>query len=179
MISTTDSPWAEAILVGLGANLPGPAGTPRQTLEAALAALEGEGISVRACSGFWASPAWPPSDQPPYLNAVARVETALGPEDLLQRLHAVEARFGRSRGERWAARPLDLDLLAHGRLQRAPAAAGAGDLALPHPRLAERAFVLLPLADVAPGWCHPLLGRSIAELIAALPLDHGTVRSVI
>jgi 2-amino-4-hydroxy-6-hydroxymethyldihydropteridine diphosphokinase len=92
---------------------------------------------------------------------------------LLSRLHAIEARFGRVRGELWAARALDLDLLAHGRLIRVPAA--VGDLALPHPRLAERAFVLLPLAEVAPGWCHPVLGRAVGDLIAALPPDHGAV----
>lgn len=177
MTSTTDSPWHQAILIGLGANLPGPAGTPRQTLAAALEALTAEGIRVCASSGFWTSPAWPPSDQPPYLNAVARVETAFGPEELLLRLHSLEARFGRMRGERWAARTLDLDLLAHGRLHRAPAE--VGDLALPHPRLAERPFVLLPLAEVAPGWCHPVLGSSVGALIASLPADHGTRRCTI
>jgi len=171
--SATDSPNSDAILIGLGANLPGPAGGPQQTLSAALAALDGDGLRVVVCSGLWASPAWPPSDQPPYLNAVARLETQLGPEPLLSRLHAIEARFGRVRGELWAARALDLDLLAHGRLIRVPAA--VGDLALPHPRLAERAFVLLPLAEVAPGWCHPVLGRAVGDLIAALPPDHGAV----
>ncbi len=171
--SATNSPWSDAILIGLGANLPGSAGTPLQTLKAAVMALDGDGMRVLACSGLWASPAWPPSDQPPYINAVARLETALGPEELLVRLHALEARFGRVRGARWAARTLDLDLLAYGRLARIPAA--ASDLCLPHPRLAERAFVLLPLAEVAPGWCHPVLGLAVGDLIAALPPGHGTV----
>ena len=172
-ISAPNSPWWDAILIGLGANLPGSAGAPQQTLNAAMMALAHEGIRVIACSGFWASPAWPPSDQPPYVNAVARLETELGAEELLLRLHAIEARFGRVRGERWAARPLDLDLLAHGRLTMIPAM--TGNLALPHPRMAERAFVLLPLAEVAPGWCHPVLGLTVGDLVAALPPGHGTL----
>ena len=160
------------ILVGIGANLAGNAGGPAGMVEAGLAALDGGGVRVARRSRLWSSPAWPPSDQPPYVNAAALVETALGPADLLARLHAIEAEGGRVRGERWAARPLDLDLLAYGGRVLRPAA--EGDLALPHPRLADRAFVLLPLADIVPDWRHPETGRTLADLIAALPSDHRT-----
>jgi 2-amino-4-hydroxy-6-hydroxymethyldihydropteridine diphosphokinase len=157
------------ILIGLGANLDGPLGGPRRTLEAALARLEAPDLHIAARSRFWSSAAWPPSDQPPFVNAVARVETRLEPGALLARLHQVEAEFGRVRGVRWAARTLDLDLLAYDDAVVAPATEGG--LAVPHPRLQDRAFVLLPLADVAPGWRHPIDGRSVADLIRALPPD--------
>ncbi len=156
------------ILIGLGANLPSRLGPPRATLEAALTFLEGRGVRVAARSRFYQSPAWPPSDQPDYVNAVARLETALEPHPLLALLHEAEAHFGRLRGLVNAARTLDLDLLDHHGLR-----IEAGGLILPHPRIAQRAFVLLPLRDAAPGWRHPATGASIAEMIATLPVDHG------
>jgi 2-amino-4-hydroxy-6-hydroxymethyldihydropteridine diphosphokinase len=157
------------ILIGLGANLSSRVGAPKATLAAALEAMPEQGIRVVARSRLWSSPAWPPSDQPPFVNAVARVASDLGPAELLARLHAVEHAFGRQRGERWAARTLDLDLLCHDGQVVIPAR--DGDLALPHPRLAARAFVLMPLRDVAPDWRHPVDGRTIDQLIAALPPD--------
>ena len=115
----------------------------------------------------------PPSDQPWFVNGVARVETALEPAALLAALHRVEAAFGRVRGVPNAARTLDLDLLAYGDRVAAPAPGGSGPI-LPHPRMTERAFVLLPLADVAPAWYHPATGRSLAELIQSLGDAEGT-----
>ena len=92
------------------------------------------------------------------------VETSLAPNALLARLHAVEAEFGRVRRQVNAPRTLDLDIVDYAGLVSAP-----GDSPiLPHPRLADRAFVLLPLAEIAPGWRHPATGVSITELIAAL-----------
>ena len=117
-------------------------------------------------SRFYKSAPVPVSDQPWYVNAVASVATELPPRELLALLHRVEARFGRARRERNEARPLDLDLLAYN--DRIEAGEGGGPI-LPHPRLHERGFVLLPLAEVAPGWRHPVSGKSVAELIAALP----------
>ena len=157
------------ILVALGANLDHPRfGPPRQTLEAALAALQHGGVTVVARSRWFRSAPVPPSDQPWFVNGVASVETGLSPASLLALLHEIEADFGRARHRRNEARVLDLDLIAyHGRVS------GPGESpVLPHPRLAERAFVVLPLADVAPDWRHPVSGLSAAKLAGALdPTD--------
>lgn len=157
------------ILIGLGANLPGADGRPPQaTLDAALAALARRGIAVRRRSGWWRSAPVPAGDQPWYVNAVAELETTLDPAALLAVLHEVEAGLGRVRGARNAARTCDLDLLDYdGRIMGGNAAAGAP--ILPHPRLAERLFVLRPLAEVAPGWRHPVTGRTVEALLAAAP----------
>jgi len=156
------------ILVALGANLPSPIyGPPRAVLEAALHAMEAAGLEIRARSGWWESPPMPPSDQPWYVNGVVEIGTNLGPEALLARLHEIEAAFGRVRSARNAPRVLDLDLLAYGALQRE----GPDPPSLPHPRLAERGFVLHPLAQIRPGWRHPVSGLSVAALIDRLPAD--------
>ena len=157
------------IFVGLGANLPGPGGrSPKASLEAALAALGGRGVVVLRRSRWWCSAPVPAGDQPWFVNAVAEVETTLDPADLLAVLHEVEAACGRVRGAPNAARTCDLDLLDyHGRIA-AGGAPGAGPV-LPHPRLGERLFVLRPLAELAPGWVHPVTGRTVEALIEAAP----------
>ena len=95
------------------------------------------------------------------MNAVAQVRvTEVSPEDLLLRLHAIEAGFGRIRTARNAARVLDLDLLAYHQERR------SGTFTLPHPRLSERAFVLTPLKDIAPDWRHPVSGERLAALLS-------------
>jgi len=152
------------ILLGMGSNLPSAAGAPRATLEAALAALEQSGLRIVKRSRWYRSVPVPASDQPDFVNGVVAVETALEPAELLALLHRIEARFGRARREVNAARSLDLDLLAYD--DRIVEETG---LVLPHPRLHLRAFVLLPLAEVAPDWVHPRLGQSVSDLIAALP----------
>lgn len=152
------------ILVALGANLPSERfGSPRHTLEAALRAFAERGIRVIARSRWYSTAPYPPSDQPRYVNAVARIETDLAPEALLDRLHEIEREFGRQRGERNAARTIDLDLIDYEgrRSDDRPA--------LPHPRMHERAFVLRPLGDVAPDWRHPETGESVATLLAKAP----------
>lgn len=157
---------SDLILIGLGANLPSERfGSPRETLEAALSELAHRGLRILRRARWYESAPVPPSGQPWYVNGVVAVETALGPEALLTVLHEVERRFGRIRGERNSARVVDLDLLAYGEMVRP----GPGAPILPHPRAAERAFVLLPLAEIAPGWQLPGSGRSVEELIAALP----------
>lgn len=154
------------ILIGVGANLPSASGaSPRATCEHALATLPGEGVRIVKLSRWYESAPVPVSDQPWYVNAVAQVETGLDAEALLTVLHLVEAAFGRTRVEKNVARVLDLDLLAYVGEVRT----GESAPQLPHPRLQERAFVLLPLSDVAPDWRHPVSGLTVKALIARLP----------
>ncbi|MGH7034734.1 MAG: 2-amino-4-hydroxy-6-hydroxymethyldihydropteridine diphosphokinase [Stellaceae bacterium] len=154
------------ILLGLGANLPSSAGPPIATLDAALAQLEASAARVVARSRWFRTAPIPPSDQAWFVNAVARLDTALEPMELLAVLQKIERAFGRRRTVRNEARTLDLDLLDYdGRIL------DGANLVLPHPRLHLRAFVLLPLRDVAPGWRHPVLGETVSELIAKLPAD--------
>ncbi len=153
------------ILIGLGANLPSPRhGPPVATLEAALVALERHGIRILSHSRWWKSAPVPASEQPWYVNGAAKVESSLAPEALLACLLEVEAEFGRVRSAANAPRVLDLDLLAYGDQIRL----GPRPPLLPHPRLADRAFVLYPLADIELAWRHPGSGRDLAEMIAAL-----------
>jgi 2-amino-4-hydroxy-6-hydroxymethyldihydropteridine diphosphokinase len=154
------------IVVALGANLPSEAGVPAFTLLAAMDAFDAAGLRVAQRSRIFESPPWPPSDQPWYANAVVRLDTKLAPEALLDRLHAIERAFGRVRTVPNAARALDLDLIDYDGLVRAAPAP-----VLPHPRMRERAFVLRPLADIAPDWRHPADGTALASLLAALPPD--------
>ena len=153
------------ILVGIGSNLAAPGyRSPQDTATAALAALPTIGVAVVARSPWYLSEPVPASDQPWFANGVVVVTTELPPPVLLARLLALEARFGRERGARDAARTLDLDLLDYdGRL------CSTATLDLPHPRLHERRFVLAPLCDIAPEWRHPRLGLTAAELLARLP----------
>ncbi len=152
------------ILLGLGANLPSPAGPPQATLLAALSELAQHNVHVVAVSPFYRTAPVPVSDQPWFVNAVAVLETTLTPPELLGLLQEIERRFGRVRGpEKNAARTLDLDLLDYqGKVFSTP------ELLLPHPAIHERAFVLLPLRDVAPEWRHPVFGKHVAKLIAKL-----------
>ncbi len=154
------------ILIALGANLASQVyGSPLQTCEAALTALAARGVRVVRRSRWYESDAVPPSDQPPFVNGVAEVTTSLSPADLLALLHRVEREFGRTRRQRNEARVIDLDLLAYG--DRVSAAREVPEL--PHPRLADRAFVLLPLAELAPDWRHPASGQTAAAMAARLP----------
>jgi len=148
----------ERIFVGVGANL----GDAAASVRAALVQLgEMSGTSLVAASGLYSSA---PLDAagPAYVNAVAELRSALEPADLLAQLHALEQRFGRLRPHRHAPRTLDLDLLFHGERRL-----GGPALTVPHPRAHQRAFVLAPLAELAPSW-RLTDGRTAAEALAAL-----------
>ncbi|MBC6405025.1 MAG: 2-amino-4-hydroxy-6-hydroxymethyldihydropteridine diphosphokinase [Rhodospirillales bacterium] len=154
--------------VAFGANLPSfRGGTPRDSLEAAIALLPARGIAPRVCSRWYRSPPWPSSGQPWYVNGVVLCETLLPPEAVMTALHELEEAFGRRRRHPNQARPLDLDLIDYGgRVTRAE-----DWPRLPHPRLQDRAFVLRPLAEVAPGWRDPRNGTAVADLLTTLPED--------
>lgn len=152
------------IFIGIGANLPSSFGSPCETCQRALEALAEAGLRLTGQSRWYESAPVPASDQPWYVNGVVAVETAEDPAGLLAILHRTEALFGRVRRTRNEARVLDLDLLDyHGLVRPGPAAP-----ILPHPRLRDRAFVLLPLAELAPEWHHPATGEAISRLIAGL-----------
>lgn len=158
---------SEEVLLSLGSNV----GDRLETLIAAVFALEDvEGLAVADVSGVYETPPWPPPgepgavDQEPFLNLVARGVTSLEPHELLAELQLVEAAFGRdrSREQRWGPRILDIDLLLHGERELE-----TDELVVPHPRIAERAFVLVPLMEVLPGGALPD-GRRLSSLLSAL-----------
>jgi len=155
-----------SIFVAIGANLSNSLGeTPLQICEgAARAVADMPGIHGAARSRWFSTAPIPASAQPNYINGILHLKGELAPEALLAKLQHIEQRAGRVRGERNAARTLDLDIIDMDGL-----VCDLPDLVLPHPRAHLRAFVLLPLRDVAPGWVHPVSGQGIESLIAALP----------
>ena len=154
------------ILIGLGANLPSPRhGELRATCGAALESLTEAGLLIVGRSRWYKSAPVPVSDQPWFVNAVVQVKTALTPENLMGLLGQTEEDFGRVRDKPNAPRILDLDLLAYGEIVLSREEKGAPALHVPHPRMTDRAFVLLPLRDVAPGWRHPVENLTVDEMI--------------
>ena len=182
------------VLVAFGSNMPLNGKDPVATVRAAAAALAGQGMVIRRMSRLFASPCFPAGSGPDYVNAAAVVEVREAAAQVLARLHALETEFGRERVQRWGQRVLDLDLLAY-EDQVAPDPVTQGlwrnlaaeqqvlrapdQLILPHPRMQDRAFVLVPLAEVAPDWRHPVLGLSVTELLARLqPADIAAVTPI-
>ncbi|MBU6297488.1 MAG: 2-amino-4-hydroxy-6-hydroxymethyldihydropteridine diphosphokinase [Alphaproteobacteria bacterium] len=161
------------ILIALGANLASSVGLPAETIAEAVATLSRRGVKVVAESRFYATPAWPDPSDPPFVNAVVSVKTRFSPDALMKLLQEIETAYGRTRSAKNAPRTLDLDLIdVDGRIEDGPPV-------LPHPRASERAFVLIPLADVAPRWRHPVSGKTIEQLIASLPeQDRTAVRPI-
>ena len=180
--------------MAFGANLPRAGQDLRQTLQAASDALVAESLTLKAFSRMFRTPAFPAGSGDDYLNAVGAfsVPDTMTAQQILAGLHRVEAQAGRKRTARWGARVLDLDLLAlddlvlpddatQDRWRALPLAEQRlqtpDQLILPHPRLQDRAFVLVPLAEVAPDWRHPRTGQTVTQMLAALP--PGDVASVI
>ncbi len=150
---------AEA-LIGLGGNV----GDVRATLDRAVAAFcDGADVRLLARSADYETPPWGVTDQPAFVNLCLKVATELSPRALLERALAVEASLGRDRasGRRWGPRPVDIDILAYDDV-----VLDEPDLHLPHPRMADRAFVLVPLAEIAPGWV--VGGLSVAARAARI-----------
>ncbi len=173
------------VLIALGSNLPRDVGDLASTLDTAINILNAvPGITVATQSPWYTTPAWPPGPEagPDFQNGAALLESHLTPQEILAIIHDVEAQLGRVRRQRWEARVCDLDLLAVGDLILPDVATvkhwieAGGDrsapapdqLVLPHPRLHERAFVLVPTCDIAPQWKHPVLQRTVADLLSDL-----------
>lgn len=163
-IDAATESWGEidldaAVIVALGCNDKGDWSSSSEALEAALARFRAEGLDVLARSSWWSSQAWPDPTDPPFLNGVAIISTRHDAPTLMRTLGRIEDLFGRVRTARNAPRTLDLDLIAYGRL--------SGDLdglILPHPRAADRLFVMGPLAEIASDWIHPVNGGRACDL---------------
>ncbi|HEX5378174.1 MAG TPA: 2-amino-4-hydroxy-6-hydroxymethyldihydropteridine diphosphokinase [Phenylobacterium sp.] len=157
----------EAVIVALGGNLAGDYVSSEALLEAALARFAQAGLPVVRRSSWWSSAAWPDPTANEYRNGVVLVEAVKSPSETIRTLFSIESRFGRQRAGKNAARTLDLDLIAYGRV-----VLDSPELVLPHPRAHERLFVMGPLAEIAPDWRHPILGETARVLAAKASVGH-------
>ena len=151
------------ILIALGSNISGPWGSPEQSVQHAMQALNRDGLKLVGASRLLLTAPFGKPNQPPFVNAVARIETHLPPLALLQKLHAIERLAGRRRATRWGPRTLDLDIVDYRGLIQS-----SGKLILPHPGIPERIFVLKPIAELVEEWRHPANHLSAQEMLRRL-----------
>ena len=174
----------DMVVLGLGGNVASDTGEVATTIGRAAADLSACGVDIVSKSKLYETPCFPAGAGPDFLNAVLLCSTRLAPPALLALLHATEAKYGRKRGARWSERTLDIDIIAiDGNVLPDTATFQAwrglsldqqkcetpDQLIVPHPRLQDRAFVLVPMADVAPDWRHPILGMSVRRMLQQLP----------
>ncbi len=179
------------VLVALGSNMSSESVAPQGMLDLAIKALETLAADIPVVSPLYRTPAFPAGSGPDYVNAAISFATRMRATEIMDNLHGIEATLGRERHARWGPRVIDLDLIAYDD-QIAPNTDGLrkwmelpleeqkvqtpDQMILPHPRMHERAFVLVPLNDIAPGWVHPVTGLSVSEMLAAL--DPGAVAEI-
>lgn len=184
-LSFQASPYTE-VFVALGGNSALDGKSVHEALNESISLLDSGEMTLRSRSRMYSTPCFPAGAGPDFVNAAAVFRTSLPPEAVLRRLHEVESVFGRERKVRWSERTLDLDLLGYGDavapdeptfrrwadlpLERQTREA-PDRLILPHPRMQDRAFVLVPMAEIAPDWRHPVFGLTVAEMAAAIPAE--------
>jgi 2-amino-4-hydroxy-6-hydroxymethyldihydropteridine diphosphokinase len=164
------------LFLGVGGNVPGPWGSPYETQRRAQAELARAGLAIVRASRVYPTAPVGPGLQASYLNSVLLIETDIAPGALLRLLKGIERQAGRRFGRRWGPRSLDIDVLDYGgrRFGWPPGRRERGRLVLPHPELHRRAFVLVPLLEIAPHWRHPALGVSARTLLARLGRGRGS-----
>ena len=174
-----DDLMVSSAFIALGSNLNLKGFSSHKLLKEAIREFDKSNLQLQAISRFFKNPAFPIGSGPDFINAVIKVRTHEKAKNVMNQLHAIEKKFGRSRGKRWGERTLDLDLIAfdqsikpsrsvyfywHNLQKENQIFEAPSDLILPHPRMHERAFVLIPLLDIAPTWIHPVLMKNISQL---------------
>ncbi|MBV1904004.1 MAG: 2-amino-4-hydroxy-6-hydroxymethyldihydropteridine diphosphokinase [Marinosulfonomonas sp.] len=184
----------EMVVLGLGGNIASDVGEVATTIGRATADLSASGVDIITKSKLYETPCFPADAGPDFLNAALLCSTRLDPQALLGLIHTTETKYGRKRGARWSERTLDIDIIAidgsvlpdtatfqawHGLSLDQQKCKTPDQLIVPHPRLQDRAFVLVPMADVAPDWHHPILGLSVRRMLQQLPKpDLAAIRAV-